>query len=207
MTPEELAAIMLEVQEMGCHNINFVMPEHVVPQLLKALPKAIEGGLRLPIVYNTSAFDSMESLRQLEGIVDIYMPDFKYWHDDQAQRYLKSPKYPEIAKAAIAEMHRQVGILKVDEEGLAARGVIVRHLVMPDGLVETGEIMRFLAEISPDTYVNIMGQYHPAGNVDVGGKYGEINRRVTEREMVKAYTLARDAGLHRFDERRQPQLV
>lgn len=206
VTPQQLAAIMLELQEMGCHNINFVTPEHVVPQLLEALPPAIEGGLRLPIVYNTSAFDSMESLRQLEGIVDIYMPDFKYWHDAEARRYVKSPKYPATARAAVAEMYRQVGVLQIGQDGLATSGVLVRHLVMPEGLDETREIMRFLAEMSPDMYVNIMGQYRPAGKVDEG-KYSEINRKVTSTEMEDSYTVARDAGLRRFDERRQMELT
>ncbi len=202
VTPRQLAAIMLELQEMGCHNINFVTPEHVVPQLLEALPPAIEGGLRLPIVYNTSAFDSTESLRQMEGIVDIYMPDFKYWRDDQARRFVKTPKYPATATAAVAEMYRQVGDLQIGSHGLATSGVLVRHLVMPAGLGETREIMRFLAAISPDMYVNIMGQYRPAGKVD-GAKYAEINRKVTSTEMDEAYILARAAGLRRFDERRQ----
>ncbi len=199
--PQELAAIMLELQKIGCHNINFVTPEHVVPQVLEALPHAIRGGLRLPIVYNTSAFDSLQSLRHMEGIVDIYMPDIKYWRDDSAKRYVKSPQYPAAARAAIAEMHRQVGPLQLDERGLARRGVLVRHLLMPDSLDETGEIMRFLSDdISPDTYVNIMSQYRPAGKVG-GDNYAEINRRVTPEEMQLAFTVAREAGLHRFDER------
>lgn len=200
--PEQLAAMMLELQAMGCHNINFVTPEHVVPQVLEALPHAIRGGLRLPIVYNTSAFDSMESLRHMEGIVDIYMPDFKYWTPDQSRRYLKSPKYPEVARAALKEMHRQVGDLRLDAQGLARRGVLVRHLVMPGALEETREIMRFLAEeISPDTYVNIMDQYYPTAKVS-GEKYPEINRRIVPEELEGAFRVAREAGLHRFDERR-----
>ena len=200
LEPEELASLMLELQQQGCHNINFVTPEHVVPQILEALPHAIRGGLRLPIVYNTSAFDSAESLRHMEGIVDIYMPDFKCWRNATAQRYLKSPKYPDTGRAAITEMHRQVGQLQVDDNGLATRGVLVRHLVMPGGLGETGEIMRFLAGLSADTYVNIMAQYRPAGKVD-GGKYAEIDRMVSREEMRQAYRHAREAGLHRFDER------
>ena len=199
--PERLAEMMLELQSTGCHNINFVTPEHVVPQVLEGLLYAIGWGLRLPIVYNTSAFDSLESLHQMEGIVDIYMPDFKYWHEDVAKQYLKSPKYPSAARAAIKEMHRQVGALTFDEIGLAGRGVLVRHLVMPGGLEETRAIMHFLAtEISPHTYVNIMDQYYPAGKVG-SEKYSEINRRVTSEELTEAFQIAREAGLHRFDER------
>ena len=202
LKPAQLAAIMLELQDLGCHNINFVTPEHVVPQVLEALPFAIEAGLRLPIVYNTSAFDSLDSLRHLDGIVDIYMPDFKYFSQDKAKRFLKSPKYPATARAAVREMHRQVGHLQTDEHGLARHGVLVRHLVMPGSLDETGQIMRFLAnEISPDTYVNIMDQYRPAGKVN-DERYEEINRGVDSDEMREAYRLAREAGLHRFDERR-----
>jgi putative pyruvate formate lyase activating enzyme len=199
--PEQLAGLMLELQAMGCHNINWVTPEHVVPQILEALPHAIRGGLRLPMVYNTSAFDSLDSLRQMDGIVDIYMPDFKYWHPEQAKRYLKSPKYPEAVRTAIKEMHRQVGDLTFDERGLARRGLLVRHLVMPGGLEETRHIMRFLAtEISSHTYVNIMDQYYPAGKVSEE-KYPELCRRTTSKEVRIAFDLAREAGLSRFDER------
>ncbi|MGH7406986.1 MAG: radical SAM protein, partial [Candidatus Methylomirabilales bacterium] len=143
VTPERLAALMLSLQDKGCHNINFVTPEHVVPQILEALPHAVQGGLRLPIVYNTSAYDSLESLGHLDGIVDIYMPDFKVWDRQVAKRYLKAPDYPEAARAAIKEMHRQVGPLTFDERGLARRGLLVRHLVMPGGLGGTREVMRF----------------------------------------------------------------
>jgi putative pyruvate formate lyase activating enzyme len=172
-----------------------------VPQILEALPHAIRGGLRLPIVYHASAFDSLESLRHLDGIVDIYMPDFKYWHPEQAKRYLKTPNYPLAARAALQEMHRQVGDLTFNAQGLATRGVLVRHLVMPEGLDETRQIMRFLArDISPHTYVNIMDQYYPAGKVSTE-KYPELGRRTTSREVREAFTLAREAGLYRFDER------
>lgn len=199
--PEQLAEMMLELQAMGCHNINWVTPEHVVPQILEALPYAIRGGLRLPIVYNTSAFDSLDSLHHMDGIVDIFMPDFKYWHEDQAKRYLKSPKYPATARAALKEMHRQVGELTFDERGLARRGLLVRHLVMPGALEETCHIMWFLAtEISPHTYINIMDQYYPAGKVNEE-KYPELCHRTTSREVQDAFALAREAGLYRFDER------
>ena len=199
--PERLAEMMLELQALGCHNINFVTPEHVVPQILEALPGAIEGGLRLPIVYNTSAYDSLESLHDMDGVVDIYMPDFKIWDARLALKYLRAKDYPEAARRAIKEMHRQVGELKMDEHGLARRGVLVRHLVMPDGIAGTRDVMRFLArEISPHTYVNIMAQYYPAGKV-TADQFGEINRRITRQEHTNAVAAAKEAGLHRFDER------
>jgi putative pyruvate formate lyase activating enzyme len=200
--PEALAEMMLTLQARGCHNINFVTPEHVVPQILEALPLAIRSGLRLPIVYNTSAYDSLESIRLMEGIVDIYMPDFKFWDPDLAKRYLKARDYPEAARAAIKEMHRQVGPLVFDGVGLAKRGLLVRHLVMPGGTGGTEAIMRFLAtEISPDTYVNIMAQYYPAGKVDAEN-YPEINRIVAPREYQDAIRMAYEAGLSRLDQRR-----
>jgi len=204
--PERLAEMMLELQIVGCHNINFVTPEHVVPQILEALPLAVGGGLRLPLVYNTSAYDSIDSLSLLDGIVDIYMPDFKFWDPRLSLRYLLAKDYPEVASRAIKEIHRQVGALKFDERGLAKRGVLVRHLVMPGAIAGTGEIMRFLAEeVSEDTYVNIMEQYCPAGRVN-SEKFEEINRRVRGNEFKEALDQAREAGLWRFDERRSPAL-
>ncbi|GBC95704.1 hypothetical protein HRbin16_01496 [bacterium HR16] len=198
--PERLARMMLHLQSLGCHNINFVTPEHVVPQVLEALVIAVEGGLRLPIVYNTSAYDSMESLRLLDGVVDIYMPDFKIWDPEKAHRYLKARDYPEVARRVIKEMHRQVGVLKFDEHGLAKRGVLVRHLVMPGDVAGTEHILRFLAaEVAPDTYVNIMAQYYPAGMVS-SERYLEINRRITSQEYWRAIRLAEELGL-RLDER------
>jgi putative pyruvate formate lyase activating enzyme len=199
--PNDLAAMMIGLQKDGCHNINFVTPEHVVPQILEALPLAIRDGLNLPIVYNTGGFDSLESIQLMDGIVDVYMPDFKYWYPETAKRYLRAEAYPKTARRAFKEMHRQVGALTFNEEGIAVRGVLVRHLVMPDGLDDTREIMKFLSgELSPDTYVNIMAQYRPAHKV---GRlaYGEINRGVTMEEMKEAYRLAMAAGLHRFDVR------
>lgn len=200
--PERLAEMMLELQGMGCHNINFVTPEHVVPQILEALVLAVEGGLRLPIVYNTSAYDSLESLSLMDGIVDIYMPDFKIWDSRMALKYLLAKDYPQAARRAIKEMHRQVGDLKMDEHGLAKRGVLVRHLVMPGGIAGAPKIMKFLAEeVSPHTYINIMAQYYPAGKVSAE-KYPEINRSITPKEYADALFAAQKAGLHRFDERR-----
>ncbi len=200
--PGRLAEMMLELQMRGCHNINFVTPEHVVPQILEALPLAVERGLRLPIVYNTSAYDSLDSLHLLDGIVDIYMPDFKFWDPALSLRYIKAKDYPEAARRNIREMHRQVGPLKFDEEGLAKRGVLVRHLVMPGDIAGTGSIMRFLAdEVSPDTYVNVMDQYYPAGRVSAL-QFVEINCRVSPEEQNRAVEAALDAGLWRIDERR-----
>jgi len=200
--PEKLAAMMLELQAEGCHNINFVTPEHVVPQIIEALPLAIEGGLRLPLVYNTSAYDSMESLELMEGVVDIYMPDFKYWDSEMARKYSKAPDYPEAARRAIKEMHRQVGELVTDEEGLAVRGLMIRHLVMPEQIAGTREVMRWIAqELSPHTYVNVMAQYYPAGKVS-RQEYPEINRRLTSPEYEAALDEAGRAGLKRLDPRR-----
>ena len=200
--PENLARMMLELQSDGCHNINFVTPEHVVPQIVEALPLAIERGLRLPIVYNTSAYDSMESLELLDGIVDIYMPDFKYWDSEMARKYSKAPDYPEVARRTVKEMHRQVGDLVMDEHGLAKRGLLIRHLVMPGDIAGTHEVMRWIArELSPTTYVNVMAQYYPAGKVS-RSEYAEINRHVLPSEYTRALDEAHRAGLDRLDSRR-----
>ncbi len=200
--PARLAVMMIELQEMGCHNINFVTPEHVVPQIVEALPYAIERGLRLPIVYNTSAYDSMESLALMDGIVDIYMPDFKYWDSEMARKYSKAPDYPDVVRRTIKEMHRQVGELVLDERGLAKRGLIIRHLVMPEDIAGTREVMRWIArELSPDTYVNVMAQYYPAGKVSFQ-EYPEINRRLKPSEYEQALDEAWRAGLKRLDPRR-----
>jgi putative pyruvate formate lyase activating enzyme len=200
--PTRLARMMLELQEQGCHNINFVTPEHVVPQIIEALPLAIECGLRLPLVYNTGAYDSMESLRLLDGIVDIYMPDFKYWDSEMARRYSKAPDYPEVARRAIKEMFRQVGDLVFDENGLAKRGLLIRHLVMPGDIAGTSRVLRWIArELSPATFVNVMAQYHPAGKVS-RSEYADINRCVLPSEYERALDEARRAGLVRLESRR-----
>jgi putative pyruvate formate lyase activating enzyme len=202
VTAPELAQLMIALQERGCHNINFVTPEHVVPQILEALPHAVERGLRLPLVYNTSSYDSMHSLRLLDGIVDIYMPDFKYWDPASARLYLKAPDYPEVARRTIAEMHRQVGPLVIDRSGLARRGVLLRHLVMPGALEETRQIMRWVAAtLGPETYVNVMAQYHPAGQVGRNPRYAALNRRVSPDEYAAAVRAALEAGLRRLDHR------
>lgn len=199
LAPEQLAALMLRLQEQGCHNINLVTPEHVVPQAVEAIAVAVEMGLRLPIVYNTSAYDSLESLCMLDGLVDIYMPDFKYWDPEKARRYLRAADYPEAARRAIREMHRQVGALHFDEDGLAVRGVLLRHLVMPGALEETRRILEWVASaLGPDTYVNIMEQYYPAGLVS-DTRYPELNRRITPDERRQAVEYARALGLWRLD--------
>jgi putative pyruvate formate lyase activating enzyme len=191
-----LAQMMLDLQRMGCHNINFVTPTHQVPQILRALPIAIEGGLRVPLVYNCGGYESLETLRLLEGVVDIYMPDFKYGEADVGKRYSKVERYPEVAKTALAEMHRQVGDLVMDRQGVARRGLLVRHLVLPNNLAGTYEVVRFLAGLSKDTYVNIMTQYRPCFRAH---EYSALARRPTRAEIDEAFRLARDAGLGRFD--------
>jgi putative pyruvate formate lyase activating enzyme len=196
-----LARMMVELQERGCHNINFVTPEHVVPQILEALPHAIEGGLRLPIVYNTGAYDSLHSIRLMDGVADIYMPDFKLWDRERCRRYLLAPDYAVVAREVIRAMHAQVGELTVNEDGLALRGVLVRHLVMPGMLEDTREILRWLAELSRDTYVNVMEQYYPAWKAKTDQKYKVINREVETEEMEAAFACAREAGLWRLDRR------
>ena len=196
---ERLAEMMIELQEIGCHNINFVTPTHYVPQILKALDIAIKKGLKVPLVYNTSAYDSVRTLRILDGIIDIYMPDFKYADSEVAKKYSKAPDYPEVAKKAIKEMHRQVGDLVINENGIAERGLLVRHLVLPHGLAGTQKIMEFLAqEISKNTYVNIMDQYYPCGEV-----YSDLylNRRITPEEYNEAIECAKKVGIHRLDKR------
>ncbi|TAJ25551.1 MAG: radical SAM protein [Nitrospirae bacterium] len=200
ITPQELADMMLGLQEMGCHNINLVTPSHQVPHILDGLLLAAEGGLRVPLVYNTSSYDDLETLRSLEGIVDIYLPDFKYADAAIALQYSKAPSYPDIAKAAIKEMHRQVGDLTLDEQGLAVRGILVRHLVLPGGLAGTAEVMRFLAEeVSKETYINVMDQYRPCYEAFA---YPPLNRRITEEEFDEAIRLTKASGLHRLHQER-----
>ncbi len=192
-----LAEMMLELQSMGCHNINLVTPTHVVPQILGALPHAIEDGLKIPLVYNTGGYDSVDTLRLLDGVIDIYMPDFKYSDNAVAKKLSGAKDYPEVAKAAIAEMHRQVGDLQLDETGIAQRGLLVRHLVLPEGLAGTRDVMRFLAkEISPHTYVNVMDQYYPCYKAF---DHPPMNRRITSEEYKEAVRIATEEGLYRLD--------
>jgi putative pyruvate formate lyase activating enzyme len=200
-----LAAMMLELQAVGCHNINWVTPEHVVPQILEALPLAVDGGLRLPIVYNTSAYDSPDSLELMDGVVSVYMPDLKLVSREHARRYLGKREYADVAMANVKEMHRQVGDLVLGDDGMARRGLIVRHLVMPGLLEETEAVLRFVAEeLGPDTYVNVMGQYYPAGKTD---RYEEINRRPERAELERAFEMADQIGLRRLDHRSRRQAV
>jgi putative pyruvate formate lyase activating enzyme len=205
VTPQEMAAMMIRLAEGGCHNINFVTPTHVVPQLLESLLHAIPQGLRVPLVYNSGGYDSVETLELLEGVFDIYMPDFKFWDEKLAERYCHAHDYRTIAMAAIREMHRQVGDLVLDDRGVAVRGVLVRHLVMPNQVAGTREIMDFLArEISPDTYVNVMDQYRACGKAHQDKL---INRRLTSQEFRDAMDSARKAGLKRLDPRDRVRAV
>ncbi|MFH7326044.1 radical SAM protein, partial [Desulfurivibrio sp. C05AmB] len=199
VTAAELAAMMLALQDQGCANINLVTPSHVVAQILAALEIAAEGGLKLPLVYNSSGYDAVETLALLDGVVDIYMPDFKFWDSASARRLAKAPDYPQQARAALLEMHRQVGDLQLDRRGLARRGLLVRHLVMPGGTAESEAILQFIAdELSPATYVNIMEQYHPCGQA---GKYPPLDRPLAPGEYERVLDAARRAGLRRLDER------
>jgi putative pyruvate formate lyase activating enzyme len=200
-TPERLAAMMLELQAIGCHNINWVTPEHVVPQILEALPLAVDAGLCLPTVYNTSSYDSRDSVRLMEGVVDVYMPDFKLWTSERARRYLKRADYPDIARETIKEMHAQVGDLVLDERGMARRGLILRHLVMPGLLDETEAILHWIAEeLGTGCYVNLMAQYYVSGKVGQAGEYLEIARGIYPEEYEQALELAQELGL-RLDAR------
>ncbi len=198
VTSEELANMMVGLQRRGCHNINFVTPSHVVPQILDALGPAVEAGLKVPLVFNTGGYDSVSTLRLLDGIVDIYMPDAKYADSEVAQELSGAPDYPRVMRVALTEMHRQVGDLQIDEDGLAWRGLLVRHLVLPEDLAGTAEIMEFLASLSEDTYVNVMAQYRPCHEAH---DHPPMERRITREEYRRGVQAALDAGLHRLDER------
>ena len=196
---DRLSKMMVELQNLGCHNINFVSPTHYVPQILKSLPKAIELGLKVPLVYNTGGYDSLDTLKLLEGIFDIYMPDFKYTQAGVAKECSQASDYPEKVRQAIKEMHSQVGDLYIDEEGIALRGLLVRHLVLPQGLAGTKEALHFLAsEISKKTYLNIMAQYHPCGDIPPGSP---LQRRITQAEYNQALEIAQSEDLNRLDNR------
>jgi putative pyruvate formate lyase activating enzyme len=192
---EQLARMMLWLQQRGCHNINLVSPTIYGPQILDALLHAIEGGLRLPLVYNSGGYDSLPMLRLLDGVVDVYMPDIKYSDDRMAARYSLVKGYYGAAKEALREMHRQVGDLVV-EDGVAVRGLIIRHLVLPEGIAGTGEVMRFIAEeLSPDSYVNVMAQYRPDHKA---ARYPALTRRITGEEYREAVLTAHRHGLRRL---------
>ena len=197
VAPEELAGMMLSLQAKGCHNINLVSPTHVVPFILEALELAVSRGLYLPLVYNTGGYDSAETLELLDGVVDIYMPDMKYSDEGTAEQLSGIEGYPEVNRAAVREMHRQVGDLQIGGEGVAQRGLLVRHLVLPDRLAGTEEVVRFLArEVSTDTYLNIMAQYHPACKAfDVP----QLARSLSRQEFAEAIDLAHQQGLYRLD--------
>jgi putative pyruvate formate lyase activating enzyme len=195
---DELAAMMLLLQEIGCHNINFVTPTHYSAAIINALVIAAENGLRLPIVYNTSGWERLEILEILDGVVDIYLPDFKYWDSDMSAKYSSgADNYPEVTKAAILEMHRQVGVAKPDKEGIMHRGLMIRHLVMPNNIAGSENIMEWIAENLPkDTYVNIMAQYTPLYKAF---DYPELSRRITSEEYSKVVERAQELGLTNLD--------
>ena len=194
---EALARMMLFLQARDCHNINLVSPTHVVPYILEALEVAVSMGLHLPLVYNTGGYDSVETLQLLDGIVDIYMPDMKYADEKVAEQLSGIKDYPALNKAAIKEMHRQVGDLNIDEQGVAQRGLLVRHLVLPNGLAGTEEVVRFLArEVSTDTYLNIMAQYHPCYKA---ADIPPLSRPLQRLEFNEAIDLAHRQGLYRLD--------
>ncbi len=192
VSTEKLAHIMLELQEMGCVNINLVTPTHYVLQILEALLAACRRGLRLPLVYNCSGYERLNTLRKLDGIIDIYLPDIKYADAEIARKYSRISNYPRVAKAALKEMHRQVGDLVLDKKGVAVRGLLIRHLVMPGGLAGTADLMRFIArEVSPASWINIMDQYYPTY---LAYRYPEIARRITPKEYKEAVTAAEKAS-------------
>jgi putative pyruvate formate lyase activating enzyme len=199
---DQLASIMLELQRHGCHNINFVTPSHVVPQILSAVFVAAKKGLEIPLVYNSSGYDAVETLQLLDGIVDIYMPDFKFWEPEVAQKACDALDYPEVARAALMEMHRQVGDLEIDEQsGLAYRGLLVRHLVLPSGMAGTAKIMKFIAQqISANTYVNVMSQYRPCG---MASEIPELAVSLTSTEYDRAVRETHVAGIQRLDRPRR----
>jgi len=201
VTDEQLAGVMLSLQKQGCHNINFVTPSHVVPQILSSVAIAARNGLTIPLVYNSGGYDSVETLKLLEGIIDIYMPDFKFWEADISRQACDAEDYPEIARKAFREMHRQVGDLVTDADGIAVRGVLVRHLVLPNDMAGTREVMRFIAaELSTNTYVNIMAQYRPCGRA---AEMPELATRPSPDDWDSAVRAAKEEGILRLDKPRR----
>jgi putative pyruvate formate lyase activating enzyme len=197
--PEELADMMLGLQVQGCHNVNFVSPSHVVAQIIAAVEIAANKGLHLPLVYNTGGYDSLEALQLLDGIIDIYMPDMKYGDSRTAHQFSHVRNYVEVNRATVKEMHRQVGDLIMDENGIALRGLLVRHLVLPESVSGTDRVLEFLAEeISPDTYLNLMDQYRPCYRAD---ENPPLDQPITSREFSRAHAWAENLGLHRLDDR------
>lgn len=201
----QLAEIMLHLQNSGCHNINFVTPSHVVPQILAALQIAVEKGLNVPLVYNSGGYDHVDTLKLLEGIFDIYMPDFKFWDSDIAAATCNARDYPEVARKAVQEMHRQVGDLFIDENGIALRGLLVRHLVLPDNLAGTRRVMRFISrQVSPNTYVNVMSQYRPCGKAK---EIKSLSSALSGEDYNLALQAAREEGIKRLDRPRKRFII
>ena len=192
----DLARMMISLQNLGCHNINFVSPTIWVPQILKALVIACEKGLKVPLVYNTGGYDSVETLKLLDGVIDIYMPDIKYSDSKIGLKYSLVPNYWEIVQKAVREMHRKVGDLIIDKNGIVQKGLLIRHLVLPEGIAGTEKVMKFIASLSKNSYVNIMDQYYPSNKAS---QYPEINRRILPEEFEEAIKIAKKEGLHRFD--------
>jgi putative pyruvate formate lyase activating enzyme len=191
----DMSRTMIKLQELGCHNINFVTPTHYVPQIVASLPEAIERGLHLPIVYNCSGYESIEVIRLLDGMVDIYMPDIKYMDETYARRFSNALDYPKVIREVLKEMHRQVGDLAINAQGIAERGLLIRHLVMPGGVASSEGVLRFIAEeISIHSYVNIMNQYRPEYRAH---EFSEINRRITHKEFIEAIQMAKKFRLYR----------
>jgi putative pyruvate formate lyase activating enzyme len=191
---KQLADFMLQLQGLKCHNINLVTPTHIMPQILKALVIAARCGLNIPLVYNTSGYERPESIKLLAGIVDIYLADIRYADETSAVKYSSSIAYPEFSRSSIKEMQRQVGIVKLDEEGIIKKGLVIRHLVLPQGISGTREVMKFLSEeISPDTYISLMSQYLPYYKA---GSFPELARRISLKEYREAQVLMAEYGLH-----------
>lgn len=190
----EIAKVMLGLQRVGCHNINFVTPTHYVPQILKSLLSAVKNGLRVPLVYNCGGYESLEALKLLDGVFDIYMPDIKYGDNSMGSKYSDAPGYFDVAIKAVSEMHSQVGDLVINQEGVAEKGLLVRHLVLPDNIARTDKVMEFIAGLSRDSYVNIMDQYRPEHKAY---QYPELNRRITSKEFMDAISTAKGFGLSR----------
>ena len=201
ITDDELAGLMLVLQNQGCHNINFVTPSHVVPQILSAVEIAVRRGLSVPLVFNSGGYDRVSTLRLLNGVFDIYMPDFKFWDSHVAEITCQAGDYPEVAQKALVEMHRQVGDLQVNDAGIARRGLLIRHLVLPDGMAGTRKIMRFIAQrISPNSYVNVMSQYRPCGRAaEVKG----LDSHLSTDEYRMALKAAIQEGITRLDQPRR----
>ena len=195
---KELASFMLRLQNIGCHNINFVSPTHYLPNIIQALVYAVEKSLQVPLVYNTGGYDRLEIMQMLEGVFDIYMPDYKYSDGETAAKYSRGARdYPEVIQAVLKEMHRQVGVLQIDKDHIAQRGLIIRHLVLPHSLAGTEEFAKFVArELDPGTYVNIMSQYRPCYQAS---QYPKLSRTILAHEFQQAITIARNHGLYNLD--------